>query len=311
VPTADGGRVAAAARPPAVRAPALVAAAPAVFVLLWSTGFVVARYGTRDAGPLTFLGLRTLVASVVLGGVALATRAPRASRTEVGWMSVASMGLHVVYLGGVFVAIDLGLPSGLGALIAGLHPVVTSLAAGPLLGERLRRVQWAGVALGLAGVVAVVVDRLQAKATGVTGGALVAAGVSVLGMSAGSLVQRRHGSSVPLLWGTAVQYAAATPVFLLGAVLVEHWDVEPTARFAFSMVWAVLVLSIGAVMLMLLLLQRQAASKVSSLFFLTPALSTIEGAILFDERLGALALVGLVVALAGVALTVRSRPAAV
>lgn len=276
-----------------------------MFVLLWSTGFVVAHYGTEDAGPLTFLGLRTLVATAVLGGVALATRAERPTRRQVGWMSLASMGLHVVYLGGVFVAIDLGMPSGVSALIAGLHPVLTAVASGPLLGERLRGIQWAGVVLGFAGVVVVVVDRLQAKGSDLRGGALLAAAVSVLGMSAGSLVQRRHGGGVPLLWGTAVQYAAATPVFLLGAVFVEHWRLEPTARFGFSLAWAVVVLSIGAVMLMLFLLQRQAAAKVSSLFFLTPALSTIEGAILFGERLGPLAYVGLVIALAGVALTVR------
>lgn len=279
---------------------------PVLFVLMWSTGFVVARYGTEDAGPLTFLGVRTLVASVVLGSVAVATGAPRPSRADVGWTSVAAMGLHVVYLGGVFVGISLGLPSGLSALIAGLHPLVTSLASGPVLGERLRRVQWAGVGLGLLGVVAVVVDRLQAKAVGVTGGALLAASLSVLGMSAGSLVQRRHGSTAPLLWSAAVQYAAATPVFLVGAVFVEHWKVHVTGRFLFSLAWAVFVLSIGAVLLMLLLLQRQAASQVSSLFFLTPALSTIEGAILFHERLGILALGGLAVALVGVALTVRS-----
>lgn len=304
------GRAASAARPSRVPPPAggLARFAPGVFVLLWSTGFVVAHYGTEDAGPLTFLGLRTLVASLVLGGVALATRAQRVTRGQIGWMSVASMGLHVVYLGGVFVAIDLGMPSGVGALIAGLHPVITSIASGPLLGERLRRIQWIGVVLGLAGVVAVVVERLQAKGAGLGTDALLAAALSVLGMSAGSLVQRRHGGGVPLLWGTAVQYMAATPVFLAGAVLVEHWEVEPTARFAFSLAWAVVVLSIGAVMLMLFLLQRQAAAKVSSLFFLTPALSTIEGAILFDERLGALALVGLAVALAGVALTLRQAP---
>jgi len=276
-----------------------------VFVLLWSTGFVVAHYGTADAGPLTFLGLRTLVASAVLGGVALATRADRPTGRQVGWMSLASMGLHVVYLGGVFVAIDLGMPSGVGALIAGLHPVITSIAGGPLLGERLRGVQWTGVVLGFVGVVVVVVDRLQAKGSELGGDALLAAALSVLGMSAGSLLQRRHGAGVPLLWGTAVQYAAATPVFLAGAVFVEHWRLDATARFGFSLAWAVVVLSIGAVMLMLFLLQRQAAARVSSLFFLTPALSTIEGAILFGERLGPLAYVGLVVALAGVALTVR------
>jgi drug/metabolite transporter (DMT)-like permease len=283
---------------------------PTVFVLLWSTGFVVAHYATQAAGPLTFLGIRTFLATVVLGAVALVTRADRPTRQQIGWMSVASMGLHVVYLGGVFVAISLGMPSGVGALIAGLHPVVTSVVSGPLLGERLRRAQWIGVALGFGGVLVVVVDRLQAKTTGISGGALLAAGIAVIGMSAGSLVQRRHGGAVPLLWGAAVQYAAATPVFLLGAVVIEHWKVHVTGKFVFSLVWAVVVLSIGAVMLMLFLLQRHAAARVSSLFFLTPALSTIEGAILFRERLGMLAVVGLAIALTGVALTVGRRAVA-
>jgi len=284
-----------------------VRGAPALFVALWSTGFVVARYGTRDAGPLTFLGIRTTLAALVLAAVALAVRAPGASRPQAGWMALASLGLHVLYLGGVFVAVDLGLPSGVAALIAGLHPVVTSLAAGPLLGERLRRVQWAGVGLGLTGVVAVVVDRLGAGSSTFGATALLAAALSVLGMSAGSLLQRARGAGVPLLAGTAVQYAAAAPVFLAGALAVERWDVHLTARFAFAMAWAVLVLSIGAVLLMLLLLQRRAASSVSSLFFLTPALSALEGAVLFGERLGPLAVAGLAVALVGVALVLHRR----
>ena len=282
-----------------------------VFVLLWSTGFVVAHYGTEDAGPLTFLAVRTVIAAAVLAAVAGIRGGPRPTRVEAGWMSVASMGLHVVYLGSLYIAIDLGLPSGLTALVAGLHPVLTSLVAGPILGERLARVQWAGVALGVLGVLVVVVDRLQAKTSGVTGGALLAAGVSVLGMSAGSLVQRRRGATVPLLWGTAVQYLAAVPVFLFGALVVEHWRLHVTGRLVFSLAWAVFPLSIGAVLLMLLLLQRQAASKVSSLFFLTPALSTIEGAILFHEGLGVLAVVGLAVSLFGVALTTRRSVVAV
>jgi drug/metabolite transporter (DMT)-like permease len=285
----------------------LVAAAPTVFVLLWSTGFVVAHYATHDAGPLTFLGIRTAIAAAILALIASVTRAPRPSRAEARWMALTSMGLHVVYLGGVFVAIDLGLPSGISALIAGLHPVVTSIASGPLLGERLQRRQWIGVGLGFVGVAVVVVDRLEAKGAHITGGALAAAGIAVVGMSAGSLLQRRHGGSVPLLWGAAVQYAAATVAFLTGAVLVEHWKLHVTARFAWSMAWAVLVLSMASVLLMLYLLQRQAAAKVSSLFFLTPALSTIEGAYLFHEQLGPLAWVGLAIALVGVALALRRQ----
>ena len=274
-------------------------------MLLWSTGFVVARYGTRDAGPMTFLSIRLLIAAVVLILIARITNAPRLSRKQVKWAALTGVGLHAVYLGGVFIAADLGLPSGLSALISGLHPVLTSVGALLLLNETLSRRQWLGVACGVGGVVAVVVDRLEAGISGITAGALVAMAISVVGMSAGTLLQRSRGGAMPLLLGTAVQYLVSAVVLGIGAGTVEHFEVRLTARFWWSLAWAVVVLSIAAVLIMLWLLQRRAAARVSSLFFLTPALSTIEGAILFDERLGVLAVLGLVVALAGVALTTR------
>lgn len=277
-----------------------------VFVLLWSTGFIVARYGTRDAGPMTFLALRLIIAAAVLFVVATVTDAPAINREQFYWAAVTGVGLHAIYLGGVFIAADLGLPSGLSALIAGLHPVVTSVGALLLLSERLRTIQWVGVALGVGGVVAVVIDRLEAGVSGITAGAIAAMVVSVLGMSSGTLLQRARGASMPLLRGTAVQYLSASIVLGVGSVTVEHVEVRFTARFVWSLLWAIVVLSIAAVLIMLWLLQRQAAVRVSSLFFLTPALSTIEGALLFDERLGALAVVGLIVALCGVALTTRT-----
>ena len=279
--------------------------APMLFVLFWSTGFIVARYGTRDAGPLTFLTVRLVAAAALLWIVAAATHAPSLSRRQLDWAVVAGIGMHAMYLGGVFVAIAHGLPSGLSALIAGLHPVITSIAARWLLHERLRRAQWMGIALGMVGVLAVVIDRLRAHSTGITRFTLVAMIVSVAGMAGGTLVQRSRGAGMPLLRGTAMQYTAASAVVGVGAVFNEHWQFRSTPRLWFSLAWALVVLSIAAVLIMLVLLQRQAAARVSSLFFLTPALSTIEGAILFGERLGVLALLGLVVALAGVWLTTR------
>lgn len=280
-------------------------AAPVVFVLLWSTGFIVARYGTRDAGPMTFLFLRMVVAAFVLWLIAVATNAPSISRTQIKWAAITGLGMHAIYLGGVFIAADWGLPSGLSALIAGLHPVVTSVGALLLLSEKLRPGQWVGVGCGLGGVMAVVLDRMNAGVSGITGGAIVAMIVSVAGMSFGTLLQRSRGGAMPLLRGTAIQYLISAVVLGVGSVSVEHFEVEWTARFWWSLLWAVVVLSIAAVLIMLWLLQRQAAVKVSSLFFLTPALSTIEGAVLFGERLGVLAVVGLAIALLGVALTTR------
>ena len=276
-------------------------------MLLWSTGFIVARYGTRDAGPMTFLFLRMIIAAAVLWVIAIATNAPSISRVQVKWALLTGLGMHAIYLGGVFIAADLGLPSGLSALIAGLHPVVTSVGALLLLSEKLKPRQWIGVGCGLGGVVAVVVDRLNAGVSGITAGAVVAMVVSVVGMSAGTLLQRSRGGAMPLLRGTAVQYLISAVVLGVGSVSVEHFEVQWTARFWWSLLWAIVVLSIAAVLIMLWLLQRQAAVKVSSLFFLTPALSTIEGAALFGERLGVLAVVGLAVALVGVALTTRAN----
>ena len=274
-------------------------------MLLWSTGFIVARYATRDAGPLTFLAVRMVIAASLLALVAVGTRSPRPSAVQTRWLVVSGLGMHAVYLGGVFIAIDLGMPSGVGALIAGLHPVVTALAARRVLHEQLVRLQWIGVGLGFLGVVAVVVDRLLAHSTGLTGWALLGSGLSVLGMSGGTLVQRRYAAQAPLLWGTVVQYSASAVVLGIGAVVFERIDIRFTAQTWFALAWAVLVLSIAAVLIMLWLLQRQAAAKVSSLFFLTPALSALEGTLLFGERLGPLAVLGLAVGLMGVALVTR------
>jgi drug/metabolite transporter (DMT)-like permease len=294
------GRVASAARPSRV-----VSWTPWIFVLLWSTGFVGARYATDDTGPLTFLAVRMLLAAALLASFAVVRTAPRVERGLIPWVVLAGIGMHVLYLGGVFVAIDRGLPAGVSALIAGLHPVITALASRRVLGERLIRLQWVGVGLGFAGVTAVVVDRLMTHSSGVTAMTMGASALSVLGMAGGTLVQRKKCSAMPLLWGTVVQYASSAIVLGVLVVVWEHVDFRFTARSVFAMTWAVVVLSIAAVLLMLWLLQRRAASQVTSLFFLTPALSAVEGAILFGEQLGALAVVGLVISLIGVAFVTR------
>lgn len=283
----------------------MAAAAPWLFVLFWSTGFIVARYGTRDASPLAFLAVRLVVAAAVLAAIAVLTRAPRPDRPTSWWAAIAGVGMHALYLGGVFVAIDWGMPSGISALIAGLHPVVVTVAARALLGERVSRAQWAGIGLGIGGVAVVVAERLAANAGGVTAANLAASAVSVVGMCGGTLVQRRHGREMPLLWGTVVQYSASSAVLAVGAWAMG-WHFAVTQQSVLALGWAVVVLSLGAVLLMLWLLQRKAAAQVSSLFFLTPALSTVEGAVLFGERLSPAAVAALVVALCGVALAMRT-----
>jgi drug/metabolite transporter (DMT)-like permease len=279
--------------------------APALFVLLWSTGFVVARYGTHDAGPFTFLAIRLMLAAAALWVIAALTKAPKLERVHVAPTVAVGICMHALYLGGVFFAVSQGLPSGVSALIAGLHPVLTSFVGNWVLNEKLRPLQWCGIGLGVVGVVAVLVDRRNAHSSGITALAITAMIVSIIGMASGTILQRAKGRTMPLLRGTSLQYVAAGAVMFVLAVTNEHWEFHSTARVWFSLAWAVVVLSIAAVLIMMLLLSKHAAARVSSLFFLTPALSTIEGAILFSERLGVLAVFGLAVALCGVWLTMR------
>jgi drug/metabolite transporter (DMT)-like permease len=249
------------------------------------------------------------IAAGLLWLIASGLRAPRMTHSDWSAATIVGVFMHAIYLGGVFVAIDLGLPSGLSALIAGLHPVATSVAARVFLREQLSRKQIAGVFLGLVGVCAVVFEKLDAVNGGVTKGAMIAMMVSIFGLTVGTLVQRALGKDMPLLRGTATQYLASGVALAVASGLTESWRFEVTRNTVFSMLWAVFVLSLGAVLLMMTLLARHTAAKVSSLFFLTPALSTIEGAILFDERLGALALVGLVIAIFGVRMTMQTTAA--
>ena len=270
---------------------------------------MVARYATKDAGPLTFVCVRMFIAAGLLWLIATAMRAPRMTRSDWSAASIVGIFMHAIYLGGVFVAIDLGLPSGLSALIAGLHPVATSVAARVFLREQLSRKQIVGVFLGLVGVCAVVIEKLDAADGGVTTAAMIAMMISIFGLTVGTLVQRALGKEMPLLRGTATQYLASGVVLAVASGFSESWRFEITGNTLFSLLWAVVVLSLGAVLLMMTLLARHTATKVSSLFFLTPALSTIEGGILFGERLGALALVGLVVAIFGVRMTMQTTAA--
>ncbi len=273
--------------------------APAVFVMLWSTGFIVARYGTADAGPLTFLAIRVAIAAVLLFGFSELSKESRLAGPAIVVQVLSGLGIHALYLGGVFVAIDLGLPSGVSALIAALHPVVTTVLGRVILREVMTRRRLLGVVLGCIGVCVVVIERGGATDS-VRTSALIAMAIAVAGMSGGTIIQRRYAMQTPLLAGTAWQYLASAVVLAIAAIATEGWDFTVTGQSVGAMAWAVGVLSLAAILILLWLLKYQAASQVSSLFFLTPALSTIQGAILFGESLGALSVAGLVIAICGV-----------
>jgi drug/metabolite transporter (DMT)-like permease len=223
---------------------------PTLFVLLWSTGFVGAKYGLPYAEPFTFLSLRLGVAAVLLGVLAVALRsAGMPSRPQYGRASVAGLLLHGGYLGGVFYGISLGVPAGVAAVVVSLQPVLTAVLAAGVLGERPAARQWLGLALGVGGVAMVVgpgiADAGPAEPLPVAG--LVACVVALASGTLGTVYQKRHGDSIPLVWGTAVQYAAAAAVLLGIAVATEDTSIRWTGEFVAAFVWLVLFLSIGAV----------------------------------------------------------------
>lgn len=276
---------------------------PALFVLLWSTGFLGAKLGLPHAEPFTFLGIRMAIASGLLLVFALVTGAawPKSWRAT-GHIAVAGILLHAVYLGGVFTAIHRGLPAGISSLIVGLQPLLTAGLAMVWLGERLKPRQWLGLVLGFGGVALVMSGRLGSAAPDWAGLPPVLAGL--VGITLGTLYQKRYCSGMDLRTGGVVQYAATAALMLLGALLLESRQVDWAPEFIFALVWLIVVLSVGAVGLLYTLIRRGEASRVASLFYLTPPTTAALAWLLFDERLGPLALLGMAVTALGVALVI-------
>ena len=277
---------------------------PGVFVVLWSTGFIGAKYGLPYAEPLTFLLIRLGLVAAVLSVVAVATAAPWPRRAaDWGHLAVVGLMVHGLYLGCVFAAIAAGLPAGLTALVVGLQPLLTATLVGPLLGERVTGRQWVGLLLGLAGVVLVVQQKIAFRAEdGMALGLTVAA---LIGITFGTLYQKRFCTGMDLRSGTAIQYAATTAALGVLAPAIETMEVRWTGEFIFALAWLSLVLSVGAVFLLFALIRRGAAASVASLFYLVPPCTAVTAWIVFDEQLGPVALLGMAVAAAGVALANR------
>lgn len=273
---------------------------PLLFVLLWSTGFIAAKYGLPYAPPLTFLLYRFALVAALMTLVAVATRAPWPDTlTQVGHVAVAAWLVHGVYLGGVFVALAGDMPAGTAAMLVGLQPIVTVAIARGWLGERVVPRQWLGLLLGLAGVWLVVRHKL-----GLTGDvtALAATGIALAGISVGTLYQKRFCSHVDLRTGAVIQFAACAAAYLPLALAFERVPVRWTPEFAFALGWSVVVLSVGAISLLYWLLRHGAAANVARLFFLVPAVTAVMAWLMFGETLDALAIAGMALISVGVAL---------
>lgn len=282
-----------------------VAATPTIFVVLWSTGFIAAKLGLPYCEPLTFLALRMMVVVTLLVALALIGRAPWPRGSITGHNAMAGLLVHGGYLGGVFSAIHQGLPAGLTALIVGLQPLLTAVAAGVWLGERITPRQWLGFVLGLVGVALVVWDKVGVTALRPTG--LGLAVVALVSITAGTLYQKRYCGGVDFRTAGAIQYTAAGLALFALAAATETGQIQWTGEFVFALAWLSLVLSVGAISLFYALIRRGEAARVSSLFYLTPPVTALMAFGLFGETLAPLAVAGMALAAVAVAMIVRNR----
>ncbi|HEY6630527.1 MAG TPA: DMT family transporter [Rhizobiaceae bacterium] len=282
---------------------------PILFVFLWATGFIGARYAMPWAEPFSFLAVRFILAFAILAAAAALLRAERLEWRNVLHAGMAGVLMHGVYLGGVFWAIHHGLPAGLAALIVGLQPLLTAVLAGRLLGERIMPRHWVGLAAGLAGVVIVLSPKLGAMEGGVTAATLAASLVAVAGMSAGTIWQKRFLAGSDLVAGTCWQYAGGALVMVILSFAFETRRFTLNGELVFAMAWLVLVLSIGAIVLLMIMIRDGEMSKVASLFYLVPAVTALIAWALFGEELTLVQIGGMALATFGVALATQRTPA--
>jgi drug/metabolite transporter (DMT)-like permease len=271
---------------------------PLLFVLLWSTGFIGARLGLPHAEPLTFLLIRYLIVIAVMVAVSVASRAPW-PQTSKEWFHIGMAGLllHGVYLGGVFIAISKGLPAGVTSLVVGVQPLLTAIGAGWLLRETVLQRQWVGLGMGLVGVGLVVFDKLGS----VFGlGALLPAVVALVGITAGTLYQKRYCQSFDWRTGAVAQFLPTALITFAVALFTESFRVEWVGEFYFALGWLVLVLSLGAVSLLNWLIRNSGAVNMASLFYLVPPCTAVVAWLLFGDTFSALAMVGMGIAVGGV-----------
>jgi drug/metabolite transporter (DMT)-like permease len=277
-------------------------AAPAIFVVLWSTGFVATKYVLRSAEPLTYLAIRMAVVVAIMAVIAIVARPRWPDRRGVAHSVVAGILVHGFYLGGTAVAISLSIPAGLSALIPGLQPILTSTLANRWLGERVTILQWIGLLLGLAGVALILHGR---PISGEAGWGWLSSGVSLVSITLGTLYQRRYCRDIDWRAGNLVQYIAVLILFAAGAAAFEDRVVHWTGEFILSVVWLAVVLSIGSIGVLYWLIRHSAATSVASLFYLVPAVTALMAYVLFGERLDVVAVAGMTICAAAVFLVNR------
>jgi len=281
--------------------------APGLFVLIWSTGFIIARLVAPYADPLSFLALRYLLVIAILAPAAwwFGAHWPATIRD---WRDglIAGVLLHGIYLGGVFWAVKHGLPAGIAALVVGLQPLATAMLVGLTLGERVSPLRWLGIAVGFAGALLVILPRLGVEA-GLPPLQVLIVLTAMLAITLGTIWQKRTGGTQDVRTNTVVHFIGAALVTIPAALLLEENVVPLHAEVLFGLFWSVVVMSIGGVFLLLALIRRGAVAGVAALLYLVPPCSALMAWLFFGEALAPVQIAGMALAAFGVALASRAR----
>ena len=276
--------------------------APAIFVVIWSSGFVVAKYAFQSSDVIFFLAVRLFIAALILAIVTQALgQSLKLSKADLIASALIGLCLHGIYLGGVWEAIAQGSPAGIASVITSLQPVLVSLIAIRLLGERLTRNQIIGLVLGLLGVFMVLAPAFS-KAGEMTVIALTLLIFALSGSTSATLMQKKIGHSIPLLAGTTYQFLIAGVILGVYSLVTGKTSMNWNLESALAMSWAVVVTSLVAILMLLWMLTRGSAARVSSLLYLVPPMTAIQALILFGEKLNPQAIIGIAMTALGVAL---------
>jgi drug/metabolite transporter (DMT)-like permease len=278
-----------------------------LFVILWATGFIGARYAMPHSEPFWFLALRFAIAGTLLSTFAAFTRRPFPFGKQALNAIFAGVLIHGAYLSCVFWAIKHGMPAGMSALIIGLQPIITTLLAGQFLGGTTNARHWTGLGLGLIGVLLVLWPKLTITTTGFNTETITASFAAVVFISAGTVWQKRVNTGSDLITGTAWQYVGAAVLTGVLSMIFETQRFDNSAELWFAMAWAVGVLSIGAICLLMVLIRDGAINSVAALFYLVPAATAVMANILFDEQLHGIQIAGMALVAAAVWVATTQR----
>lgn len=286
---------------------------PALFVLIWSTGWIVAKYSSPYAEPLSFLTLRYAAAGVLLALFCFAIGAKWPTRSVFGHAVLSGVFLHAIYLGGIWWVLDNQMPSTLSGMMAALQPLMTAFLAGAIIGERLTRRQWLGLGLGFTGLMIALIPKLaadlsQALDTEVSWTLMIAINfVAMLSVTLGTIYQKRYLQTGDLRTITTLQYLGAFLVTLPAAAFLESFQFSWTPQLLGAMAWSVFGLSFGAIGLLVILIREGEVSRAATLIYLIPPTIAVQAFFLFGERLSPLELGGMVLTVFGVYLVSRKR----